>query len=385
MEIKDSMEKLTKPGLWFVKSMQPAMDISRMVYEVAVKGCLALVVRSSCLYQVITPALLQISLRVTYYKFCSGLETKRKIRKKEPIKENFCIFATEMNETKKGFVQLHLSVLLAGFTGLFGRLITLNEVDIVWYRMLFTSCILFVFTGLPRVGWRKFLQLCGCGALLGLHWMLFYGSIKASNVSIGVICFSLIGFFTAIFEPLIFKKRLSGWELLFSLITVAGVLCIFSLDARYRYGIMIGVVSSAVCALYAICNKKASVGVRSRTVLMYQMSGGLVLVSAMIPFYLMVFPSQQPVVVIPDGSNLWFMLCHALFCTVGMYLLQIQALKRLSAFTVNLTYNLEPCYTIILAFLIFGEGREINFSFYLGIALILLSVFLQSMKAWRRG
>ena len=103
-----------------------------------------------------------------------------------------------MNETQKGFVQLHLSVLLAGFTGLFGRLITLNEVDIVWYRMLFTSLILLVFTGLPRVGWRKFLQLCGCGALLGFHWILFYGSIKASNVSIGVICFSLIGFFTAV-------------------------------------------------------------------------------------------------------------------------------------------------------------------------------------------
>ena len=187
----------------------------------------------------------------------------------------------------------------------------------MWYRMLFTSCILLVFTGLPRVGWRKFLQLCGCGALLGLHWILFYGSIKASNVSIGVICFSLIGFFTALFEPIIFKRRFSGLEFLFSLITVAGVMCIFSLDARYRYGIAIGVVSSAVCALYAICNKKVSVGVRSRTVLMYQMSGGLIIVSA-----------------------------------------------------------------IILAFLIFGEGREINFSFYLGIALILISVILQSMKVW---
>ena len=272
-----------------------------------------------------------------------------------------------MSETRKGFVQLHLSVMLAGFTGLFGRLITLNEVDIVWYRMLFTSLILLVFTGLP---------------LLGFHWILFYGSIKASNVSIGVICFSLIGFFTALFEPMIFKRKVSWLELLFSLITVAGVLCIFSLDARYRYGIMIGVVSSAVCALYAICNKKASVGVRSRTVLMYQMSGGLVAMSVIIPIYLFFFPSQQPVVVVPEGSNLWYMLCHALFCTVGMYLLQIQALKRLSAFTVNLTYNLEPCYTIILAFLIFGEGREINFSFYIGIGLILLSVLLQTRRAW---
>ena len=165
-------------------------------------------------------------------------------------------------------------------------------------------------------------------------------------------------------------------------ITVAGVMCIFSLDARYRYGIAIGVVSLAVCALYAICNKKVSVGVRSRTVLMYQMSGGLVIVSAIIPVYIWFFPSHQPVVVIPKDTNLWFMLCHSLFCTVAMYLLQIQALKRLSAFTVNLTYNLEPCYTIILAFLIFGEGREINFSFYLGIALILISVILQSMKVW---
>ena len=274
--------------------------------------------------------------------------------------------------------------MLAGFTGLFGRLITLNEVDIVWYRMLFTSLILLVFAGLPRVGWRKFLQLCGCGTLLGLHWLLFYGSIKASNVSIGVICFSLVGFFTAVFEPLVFRRRVSWVELLFSLITVAGVLCIFSLDARYRYGIAIGVVSSAVCALYAICNKKASVGVRSRTVLMYQMSGGLVAVSAIIPVYLLFFPSHQPVVVVPEGPNVWLMLCHALFCTVGMYLLQIQALKRLSAFTVNLTYNLEPCYTIVLAFLIFGEGREINFSFYIGIALILLSVLLQTIRAARR-
>ena len=284
------------------------------------------------------------------------------------------------NNKRKAFWQLHISVMLAGFTGLFGKLITLNEVDIVWYRMLFTSLILVVFTGLPRVGWKKFLQIAGCGALLGLHWMLFYSSIKASNVSIGVVCFALVGFFTAIFEPIVFHRKVSWAELLLSLITVAGLLCIFSFDARYRYGIAIGVVSSAVCALYAIFNKKVSVGVRSRTMLMYQMSGGIVGVSIIIPIYLMVFPSQQPVVVIPEGSNLWWMLCHALFCTIGMYLLQIQALKQLSAFTVNLTYNLEPCYTILLAFLFFGEARELNLSFYIGISLVILSVLLQTRR-----
>jgi drug/metabolite transporter (DMT)-like permease len=194
-----------------------------------------------------------------------------------------------------------------------------------------------------------------------------------------------VGFFTAVCEPVVLKRRFSWVELLLSLITVIGVLCIFSFDARYRYGIMIGIVSSLVCALYVIFNKKASVGVRSRDVLMSQMSGGLLAVTLIIPLYLFFFPAGQSVVVVPEGSNLWFMLCHALFCTVGMYLLQIQALKRLSAFTVNLTYNLEPCYTIILAFLVFGEGREVNFSFYLGIALIMLSVLLQSLRVGKKA
>ena len=271
--------------------------------------------------------------------------------------------------------------MLAGFTGLFGKLITLNEVDIVWYRMLFTSIILLVFTGLPQVERKKLLQLGGCGALLGLHWMLFYGSIKASNVSIGVICYSLVGFFTAIIEPIIYRKKISTIEILFSLITVLGLLCIFSFDARYRYGISIGVLSSFVAALYGVCNKKVSVGVKTRTVLFYQMSAGLVVVSMIIPLYLMLFPAHQNVLVIPEGSNLWWMLCHALFCTVAMYILQIQALRTLSAFTVNLTYNLEPCYTIAIAFIVFHEARELNFSFYIGIALILISVILQTWRA----
>ena len=287
----------------------------------------------------------------------------------------------QISGIQKAFIQLHLSVMLAGFTGLFGKLITLNEVDIVWYRMLFTSIILLVFTGLPLVDRKKLLQLGGCGALLGLHWMLFYGSIKASNVSIGVICYSLVGFFTAILEPIIYHRKISAIEILFSLITVLGLLCIFSFDARYRYGISIGVLSSFVAALYGVCNKKVSVGVKTRTVLFYQMSAGLVIVSMIIPFYLMIFPAHQDVLVIPDGSNLWWMLCHALFCTVAMYILQIQSLRTLSDFTVNLTYNLEPCYTIIIAFIVFHEARELNFSFYLGITLILISVLLQTWRA----
>lgn len=291
-----------------------------------------------------------------------------------------------MEGTRKSFAALHLSVLLAGFTGLFGRLVTLHETGLVWYRMAFTSVILLILShGLPRIPRRKVAELAGCGALLGLHWILFYGSIKASNVSIGVLCYALVGFFTAFFEPIIFHKRISWVEVLFSLITVSGLLCVFSFNPRYRFGIAIGVVSAAVAALYGTMNKKVSVGVGNRTVLLYEMAGGLIIVSALIPLYLRLFPAQGCVLAMHGMSNLLWLLGLSAFCTVGLYLLQIEALRGLSAFTVNLTYNLEPCYSIILAFLFFGEGREVNTSFYVGIALVLISVGLQTWRQRRQS
>ena len=287
--------------------------------------------------------------------------------------------------TKKAFFQLHLSVLLSGFTGLFGRLVTLNETTLTWYRVLFTALILLVFTGLPRVGTKKLLHIAGCGTLLAFHWLLFYASIKASNVSIGVVCFASMCFFTSIFEPLILHKRFAWVEMLLALITVFGLVCIFSFDSRYRVGICIGVASAAVCSLYAITCKKVSVGVKARTMLLYQMLGGLVGLSVIIPVYLHFFPSSQPVMVIPEGANLWWLLGLSLFCTAGLYLLQIIVLRSLSAFTVNLTYNLEPCYTILIAFVAFGEARELNASFYVGIAMVVLSVVLQTLRSLRKA
>ena len=291
----------------------------------------------------------------------------------------------EQNNMKRAFIQLHLSVVLSGFTGVFGRLITLNETTLVWYRILFTALVLIVFTGFPHVRWKKLLQILGCGSLLGLHWLLFYASIKMSNISIGVVCFASLCFFTSIFEPLIFHKKFSWIEMALALITVFGLVCIFSFDSRYRVGIIIGIISAAVCSLYATTCKKVSPGVKARTMLLYQMIGGLIGVSIIIPFYLMLFPSSQPVYVIPEGANLWWLLSLALFCTAGLYLLQIIVLRTLSAFTVNLTYNLEPCYAILIAFLAFGEARELNASFYVGISMVILSVVLQTLRSIRKN
>lgn len=289
-----------------------------------------------------------------------------------------------LSEKGKAFLQLHISVLLAGFTGLFGRLVSLDAAQLSWWRMMLTTLILVVFIGFPRIPLKRAFQLAACGGLLGIHWVLFYASIQYANVSIGVVCYALVGFFTAIVEPLVFHKKFSPRELVYSLITVAGLLCIFSLDSRYRLGIAIGSVAAFTAAVAAIFLKKYSQEVRSRDALAYQMMGGFVVLTLLVPLYLAAFTDVPTLFVLPQTVDLMWIFGLSLLCTVALYFLQIAALKTLPAFTVELSYNLEPIYTICMAFIFFGEGRELNFSFYLGIGLVVLSVFLQTQRAMKK-
>lgn len=280
---------------------------------------------------------------------------------------------------KEAFIKLHISILLAGITGLFGKLISLNEGLLVWYRMVFASLLFISFLALQKrlklPPLKEILKISGIGLLLGLHWIFFYGSIKASNISIGVVCFSLTGFFTAFLEPLLNRHSVSFKEVLFSLLTLAGIILIFHFDTRYRLGIGLGIISSALAALFTITNKKIRGREDANTLLLFEMGGGFIGLSFILPFYLYYFPVHT---IFPDRSDFIYLLFLASFCTIGLYLLQIQVLNRISAFTVNLSYNLEPLYSILLAMLFFHEAQELNTSFYLGLGLILLSVLLQT-------
>ncbi|MBD8348852.1 DMT family transporter [Dysgonomonas sp. HGC4] len=285
---------------------------------------------------------------------------------------------------KQAFIKLHLSILIAGFTGIFGKLISLNEGLLVWYRMLITSLLLYALLWatkkLPTIPKREIFKIGGMGLLLGLHWIFFYGSIKASNVSIGVVCFSVVGFFTAVLEPMINRHRVSYKELLFSLITLGGIVLIFQFDSQYRMGIILGVVSSALCALFTIMNKRVGVSHSSTTMLFYEMIGGFVCMSLILPFYLYFIPVETLMPSIPDWI---YLVLLSTVCTIGLYLLQIQALKHISAFTVNLSYNLEPIYSIILAIIIFGEAKELTPVFFIGLGIIMLSILLQMISVSR--
>lgn len=280
---------------------------------------------------------------------------------------------------KEAFIKLHVSVLIAGATGIFGRLISLNEGLLVWYRMLFATVMFFLLLWmlgkLKRVSFRDVCKIGSVGMLLAIHWLFFYGSIKASNVSIGVVCLSLMSFFTALFEPLINRHRISLGEIACSLIGVLGIILIFHFDTRYRLGIGMGILSSALAFLFTICNKKVSVGYTSSTMLMYEMGGGFLGLSCLLPLYLSFFPVAS---ILPSLTDLVYLLLFASVCTVLLYILQIQVLKKISAFTFNLTYNLEPIYSIIAAMFLFHEAKELNASFYVGLGLILFSVLLHS-------
>ncbi|MDR2809993.1 MAG: DMT family transporter [Tannerellaceae bacterium] len=292
---------------------------------------------------------------------------------------------------RKAFIQLHLSILLAGFTGILGKIILLNEGLLVWYRIFISILVMLI---LAPTGWLKggilhkpllggaSAKMMGVGALLALHWIFFFGSIKASNVSIGVVCFSLTSLFTALLEPLLNRRRILVKEVLFSFIPLLGVLLIFHFDVRYRVGILLGIASSLLAALFTIANKSVGKERAATVLLFYEMVGGCLCLSVLMPFYLHYFPVET---LLPGLGDFFWLLVFSICCTVLLYILQIEVLKSISAFTLNLSYNLEPVYSILLAMLFLGEAKALNFSFYIGLGLILFSVLLQTRYVLKRG
>lgn len=280
-------------------------------------------------------------------------------------------------------IVLHLAVFLAGWTGVFGRLISISGLPLVWIRMSVSVITLLAFLALSKrlhkVEWKSLLKIAGCGTLLATHWVAFYASIQLSNVSIGVACVATSCFFTALFNPLINRKRISWTEVLISFISIAGVLLIFSLDIRYRIGIALGLTCAALYSVFSILNINVarSTGEDSATMLLYELIGGTLFLTLFMPLLPQFFPPES---FVPSSSDLlWLLLLGSVF-TVLPFLFQLQALVKLSAFSVSLAYNLEPLYSIAIAAVLFGELREVNFSFWLGISLIAFSVLVQTYR-----
>lgn len=278
---------------------------------------------------------------------------------------------------KKAFIQLHLAVFLAGFTGILGPLIGMNEGLIVWYRLLLTALTMWILFSilkkLQKIPPRDILKITGVGFIAAMHWVTFYGSIRYANVSVALVCFSAIGFFTAIFEPLILKKRVNTMELLIGVLTIAGVYIIFQFDGQYKTGIIIGIISAMLASLFPIYNREFLKRINVETLLTWQQTGGLLVLSILLPFYLQRFPAES---FLPGWESLGWLAVLSWFCSVIAFQLSANALKRLSAFTVNITYNLEPVYGIILAFVVFHENKFLGKWFFVGLGVIIFALVI---------
>lgn len=282
-----------------------------------------------------------------------------------------------MSERTKAYFQLHLAVLLFGFTAILGRLITLSELVIVWYRLLFTCISLLfipqVWRALKAMPWKRVFQLLGIGMVVSAHWVMFYGAVKYANVSVTLSCMATASFFTALVEPLITGKPLKAYELLLGILIIPGIYIIFYFSEFYRAGIIMGLLAALLAAIFASFNKRIVASQDALTMTFVELGGGFLFLSGLLPFYWQFFPKAS----LMGGTSDWlFLIILALLCTTFAYVLSIHALKQLTAFANAMTINLEPIYGILLAFLIFQENESMDNRFYLGTGLVLLAVFL---------
>lgn len=278
---------------------------------------------------------------------------------------------------RAAYIKMHLAIFLWGFTGLLGKLIHLNEGMLVWYRMLISSiaiAVILVYSGrMPRISRREVIRIGGIGFLVMLHWVTFYGSIKLSSISVAMICLSSIALFASILEPIINKKPFDIIEIFFSAFAVTGIAIIYNSDLTAAKGLIVGIISALLSATFSILNKRIAAKYETLTISLIELSSGWLLLTLLLPFYFLIQPTYK---FVPDGMDFMYLMILSLVCTVLTWILSLQALRKVSAYTMGLALNLEPIYGIILAILFAGEGKLMNGGFLTGAAIIMVTVVL---------
>ncbi|KAA5824390.1 DMT family transporter [Algibacter amylolyticus] len=281
-----------------------------------------------------------------------------------------------LSDKIKNFLHLHLLVFIAGFTAILGEIITITAIPLVWFRMVMATVLIFIYVLLVKVKLKitlkSFLSLFVAGVIIALHWITFFGAIDASNISITLAMFSTGAFFASLIEPIIYKRSIIWYEILFGVIVIIGVFIITQSEIKYLTGIVLGILSAFLSSLFAVLNghflKKHSATVIS----FYEFISGV----AFISIYIMLFGEGfTKDFFILSLSDFWSLFILASVCTAYAFIASVYIMKSISPYTVVLTYNLEPVYGIAMAFILFPETEKMSTSFYYG-ALVIISVVL---------
>ena len=273
---------------------------------------------------------------------------------------------------------MHIAVFLFGFTAILGKLITLQEIALVWNRLWIAVLGLLFIPGAVRsvfqIPPKRILVFTGIGVLVALHWITFYGSIKLGNsASVTLACFATTALFTSVLEPLITKSSFKWLELILGIFIILGIYLLSGVGEYYYKAIAVGLISAFLAALFSVLNKKYIIGYNSISISIIELLAGFIFISLCLPLITIFLPQEQ---LLPTSMDWFWLICLGLLCTSFAYVLSLNSLKELSAFVANLSINLEPVYGILLAIVIFKESQDLNFSFYIGTSIILLAVIL---------
>ena len=138
------------------------------------------------------------------------------------------------NNYLKSYFNLHFIVFIWGFTAVLGALITVGDTTLVWYRMGLAGLFILLYIVYKkqsiRLPLKSIVKLVLVGFLIAIHWIYFFKAIKVSNVAITLAMFSMGSFFASILEPLIYKRKMLWYEVLFGLIIIAGLFIIMQVE-----------------------------------------------------------------------------------------------------------------------------------------------------------
>lgn len=300
-----------------------------------------------------------------------------------------------MRSRSHAIVLLHLTVFIWGWTGILGKLITQPTGQLVVTR------IVIALAGLALLAWwRKrslspatpdMAQYAFTSILIMAHWITFYGAIKISTASIAAACLSTSTVFTALMEPFWFKRRIRAYEVVLGFVVMAALGLIFGLEVRYREGIIVATASALLSAWFNTVNGVLVKRGDALRIGFYELLWtGLFTYTVLIAGQAFApddwratfdFSLPPPVWALPSDQVVYH-LALGLACTAFAFTAGIAVMRQLSPFTVMLTVNLEPVYTIVIALLIWGDGERLTTGSYIGIGLILLCLFLNSW--WQR-
>ncbi|WP_442590648.1 DMT family transporter [Pedobacter sp. AW31-3R] len=289
------------------------------------------------------------------------------------------------SSVNKNLLILHFTVFIWGFTGILGALISVDAVQMVWYRVLIASVTLFAYfkiSGLSlKVSRKEFLQYFFTGSIVALHWILFFHAIKVSTVSVTLVCLSSFTLFTAILEPIVKKTAVEVGDIIIGMIIILGIYMIFKFETQYTLGIVFGLSAAVASSLFSIMNSTFAKKSDARVIGFYEIAGAF--------FWITVYrlfdgtlAEEHFKLSVTDWVYLGIL---GTICTALAYIAGVAVMRTLSAFRVALISNLEPVYGILLAFLFFGHKETMSLGFYMGSTLILSAVFLYPVYKKRKN